>query len=56
MHEVDSISYFDKYFEEVLKEELILENEKHENIMSDYFIKKRKNRETINNSAKIKKF
>jgi ribosomal protein L19 len=51
-----NIIYFEKLFEEELKDELLLEEEKQENIISDYFIKQRKNRDNIKNSLKIKKF
>jgi hypothetical protein len=56
MYEDINFFYFENYFEEELKEELLLENESQENIISDYFIKQRKNRELIKNSSKIKKF
>jgi hypothetical protein len=53
---MDSIEYFDIIFEEALLEEKLLEEEKQDNIISDYFIKQRKNRENIKNSLFIKKF
>jgi hypothetical protein len=53
---MDSLIYFDQFFEEEILEEDLLEEEKQENIVSDYFIKQRKNRENIKNSLNIKKF
>jgi hypothetical protein len=53
---MDKLEYFDEFFKEDLLEEQILEEEKLDNIISDYFIKQRKNRENIKNSLIIKKF
>jgi hypothetical protein len=53
---MNNIEYFNEFFKEEILEEEILNEEKHDNIISDYFIKQRKNRENIKNSLIIKKF
>jgi hypothetical protein len=53
---MNNINYFEEFFEEELLEEKLLEEETQENIVIDYFIKQRKNRENIKNSIIIKKF
>jgi len=53
---MNNINYFEEFFEEELFEEKLLEEETQENIVIDYFVKQRKNRENIKNYITIKKF
>lgn len=53
---MNNIEYFNEIFKEEILEEEILNEEKQDNIISDYFIKQRKNRENIKNSLIVKKF
>lgn len=53
---MDRFLYFEKFFEEDILEEKLMEEEKLENLVSDYFIKLRKKRDLIKNSNIIKKF
>jgi hypothetical protein len=51
-----NFSYFEELFaEDLLKEQLLLE-ESQDNIISEYYIKQRKNRAGIKGSQIIKKF